>query len=208
MKEILSQLAPVIMIVLAIVVAALWAIIKSPTRPLIKALAIPATLVATIVVCTLFAGWLGRSVPLPLPDPANVLAHRIIVQDHKKTKIEIWVKQNPTRLYVVPWTKQLEDALGGAADARDQGFETILRLKKKQGAPGGQQRPQGADEYETEKAMPQELMPKQGVVTPLQEQMDEARRKKDELIEREQKRLDDLLQQQQQEEQRRRSQGQ
>lgn len=132
MKDVLQLLVPVIVILLSLAVWSLWVFIKSPARPTVKALSIPLTIAGVFVVVALMTTWLGRSVPLPLPEEVIVLAHNTVVKNGKKTNIEIWVKEKTaTRLYIVLWSKELEQALGAAHDAREQGMQTRLKKNKK-----------------------------------------------------------------------------
>jgi hypothetical protein len=138
MKGVLEFLVPVIVILLSLAVWSLWVFIKSPARPTVKAISIPATIAGVFVIVALMTTWLGRSVPLPLPDEVIVLAHHTVIKNGKKTNIEIWVKEpTATRLYIVLWSKELEQMLGAAESAREQGMQSKLKKGKKSDRKGG-----------------------------------------------------------------------
>jgi len=177
MRAILEQLIPVIVVLLGCVAWALFIFIRSNASLLTKFTSVPAAIIGAFVVVFYVVTWLGRSVPMPLPDEINVIAHQTIVKNSKKTSIEIWVKEDTTtRLYIIPYSKEMEGALKGAEQGRQQGLESRLKKKKKQqkqegAGEGGQKVPEQAQSpYELKLLQPSDIVPKNGPLTPGQEQ--------------------------------------
>ena len=132
--------------------------IRSNARAVAKFLLVPASFVAAAAVPALLVALLGHSVPLPLPDKTTVLAHRTIVKDNKKDKIEIWIaEKDSTRLHVIPWTKPMEKMLEEAAKGRANGLRSLLNRKH-----GRQLNPNNADEtdFALELLTPEQINPK------------------------------------------------
>jgi hypothetical protein len=178
MKDLLELLIPVIVILLSCAAWALFIFIRSNAATTVKVIAVPVIITGSFVVVFLLTQWLGRSVPLPLPDEINVIAHQTLVKNSKKTSIEIWVKEKDnTRLYIIPYSKPMEGALNEAEKGRQQGFESRLKKKKKEqkqddaGMGGGAKVPQQAQsQYELKLIQPSDIIPKDGPITPDQEQ--------------------------------------
>jgi hypothetical protein len=178
MRAVLEQLIPVIVVLLGCVAWALFIFIRSNASLLTKFTSVPAAIIGAFVVVFYVITWLGKSVPMPLPDEINVIAHQTIVKNSKKTSIEIWVKESTsTRLYIIPYSKEMEGALKGAEQGRQQGLESHLKKKKKKqqkqdgAGEGGQKVPdQAQSPYELKLLQPSDIVPKNGPLTPGQEQ--------------------------------------
>jgi hypothetical protein len=169
MKQLLELLIPVIIILLSLAAWSLFFFIRSPARPTTKAAAIPIVIAGVFVIAMMMTLWLGKSVPLPLPEEMNVLAHHTIVKNGKKSDIEIWTKEGSgTRLYTTPYFKPLEDALKEAEKGREQGLQSKLKRRGKGKGDGkgnqGTNKPQTGplSPYEVELLAPNDINPKDG----------------------------------------------
>lgn len=164
MNELLQLLLPILLIAAGTFATSAFVFMKAKVSVGWKALAIPAAFVGAVVVPLTIADSIGRALPASqLPDHVRVFAHQTIIQDGKKKRIEIWTAEprQPTRLYSVPYNKQLEKQLEKAAQGRAQGLQSELRRRK----PGDKQQKPGQDEgdFGLDFKRPQDIMqPKEG----------------------------------------------
>lgn len=178
MREILELLIPVIVILLSFAAWTLFIFIRSNASTTVKVTAVPLVLIAVVAVTLTFSHWLGRAVPLPLPDEMVVIAHRTIVKNSKKTTIEIWTKEKETtRLYTTPYSKWLEDQLKAAEQGRAQGAESRMTRRKprmgegERGNPGLPVPPEAQSPYDLKLEQPSDIAPKNGPITPEQDEL-------------------------------------
>jgi hypothetical protein len=178
MKPLLEMLIPVIVILLTLAAWALFVFIRSPARPTTKAAAIPLVLFGVFAITFALTQWLGRSVPLPLPDQVVVIGHNVVVKNGKKSDIEVWVREtaSTTRLLTTPWTKELETVLKQAEQGRQQGKESRISKRGKKssqrdpGQKGDRDQSGPQSPYHIELLTPQDIAPKEIEPTPEQEQ--------------------------------------
>lgn len=127
MKDLLNTLLPVLLLMAGTFATVAFVFIRSNARVVAKFLLVPAAFAAAAAVPVFLIGLLGHSVPLPLPDKVVVLAHRTIIKDNKKDKIEIWIaEKDGTRLHITPWSKPLEKQLEEIANGRERGLRGQL----------------------------------------------------------------------------------
>ena len=145
MNEILILLSPIIAASLVIFAIALFVFLKSNTSVLVKFMLVPIALSISVFMPIMLATFLGKAMPvLEIPEKATVLAHKTIILDGKKTKIEIWITESAsTRLLVIPFSKNLEKALKEAQKGREAGNITELQRQ-----PGKNKSKQMGDESE------------------------------------------------------------
>lgn len=163
MKELIHSLTPIILIILTVVGMTLFVLIRSNLKNIVKLLLIPVTIIAVGVVPVMFVQLMGYAVSLELPEKALIIAHKTVIIQTKKTFIDIWMQTKAeARLYRAPYSKQLEELLESAEDARKQGM--IPRLKRE-----GQSRNKGentdGDDYtlpfSIELLKPEDIAPKE-----------------------------------------------
>lgn len=129
MKELLTLLAPVFLCQLALLTAAVWAFLLVETASdLIKFIAVPMAIGISILVPFLLTPVLGKALPVQeLPSEFTVIGHYTIIQSGKKTHIEIWTQDDSsTKLYAIPYIKELEKQLDNGAQARVQGKQVKM----------------------------------------------------------------------------------
>lgn len=137
MTSTFQQLLPVILSMLAIAVITVWVYMSSEARALTKFILVPTSIVLSAAVPIMFTVWLGYSVN-GLPDDFRFLGHRTKVVNNKKVAIEVWVNEGKaTRLYITPYTRDLERILDKAAKGRVLGKDA--RISKKKGRRSDQQ---------------------------------------------------------------------
>lgn len=126
-EELLYSLVPILLLIGTIFVTATFVFLKSAASATVKFLLVPAAFAAAIAVPIIFVTMMGYSVPVQLPKKVIVLGHQTIVVANKKKSIEIWAREKKsTRLYVLPYSKDLEDKLNEAAKGRQRGLQSNL----------------------------------------------------------------------------------
>lgn len=163
MKELIHSLTPIILIILAVIGTMLFVLIKSNLKAIAMMLIIPVAITAVGAVPVVFVQLMGYAVSLDLPEKGLVIAHKTVIIQTKKTFIDIWMQTKAeARLYRAPYSKELEELLESAEDARKQGM--IPRLKRE-----GQSRNKGentdGDDYtlpfSIELLKPEDIAPKE-----------------------------------------------
>ena len=155
MRELLEPLLPIILITLGVTATAVWVFLQSKASPVIKFILVPATILGSLFVPLLVHGMLGFSVKRPLPEDATILAHKVIVIGNRKERVEVWgATKDSSRLYSLPYSAKLEEALQEAAEGRKTGKNAKLKKKgsgsaAQGGEPGGPE-----DNYEVQLVPP------------------------------------------------------
>lgn len=157
MNEIINYLLPVLIMSAGLLSTSVWILLKSGMATGWKLLMVPAALSIAVAMPLSISHLFGRALPTASPpERVLVLAHRTIITDGKKTRIEIWTAEpkKPTRLLSIPYSQPLEKQLEEAAAARQLGFQTELR-RKRDGAPRtGQQ----TEEFTLDFKRPEDMM--------------------------------------------------
>jgi hypothetical protein len=155
---------PIALIMLGIACTAVFVFIRSPARTLTKFLLVPASLCAAAAVPVMFISLMGYAVPVPPPDKGFVLGHKTIIVGSKKKQLEIWIaRDGGSRLYTMPYEKELEDKLNEAAKGRANGMEGQLTFKRKKGGKAqkdSQNNSDGEYEFDLKLLSPEDIMPK------------------------------------------------
>ncbi len=168
MSELLSLLLPVLLVAVGTFAVSAFVLLRSNISAGWKALAIPAAFVGAVIIPLIIAGAVGRSLPAAqLPDRIMVLAHKTIIQDGKKKRIEVWGVQpkDATRLYSVPYNKSLEKQLEKAAGGRARGLQSELHRKHERKMPKPGEEDEG--DFGLDFKRPEDMMqPKDGDSSP------------------------------------------
>jgi hypothetical protein len=134
MRDLLEPLLPIILVTLGVTATAVWVFLQSGAQPVIKFILVPATIVGALFVPLLVHDMLGFSVKRDLPSQVTVMAHKVVVVANRKQRIEVWgLTKAESRLYNLPYSEKLEQALEEAAEARKGGKSASLRKGNKQG---------------------------------------------------------------------------
>lgn len=168
MRDILNSLMPIALVMLGIAATAIFVFIRSPAATLAKFLLVPASLCAAAAVPVMFITLMGYAVPVPPPEKGFVLGHKVVIVGSKKKQIEVWIAHNgDSRLYSMPYEKELEQKLDQAAKGRGQGMEGELsiRPKRKDKGKGKTQKDSGNDspgeyEFDLKLLTPEDILPK------------------------------------------------
>jgi hypothetical protein len=97
-----------------------------------------------------------------MPDKFWYLGHRVVVKDNKKSSVEIWVNsQGVSRLYSIPYTKQLEEDMKQAEGKKKEGPVGMKKRRgSKQGERGSAQESDDDSGFELYKNVPEGTLPK------------------------------------------------
>ena len=131
--------------------------LQSNARPVIKFILVPSTIIGALFVPLLVHSLLGFSVKRELPQDVTVMAHKVVVVANHKERIEVWgIVKDSSRLYSIPYTEKLEQALQEAAEGRKKGMRSSLKKgQKKDGRQGGGDEDGGPeDNYEVQLVQP------------------------------------------------------
>lgn len=133
---------PLATILFAWALLTLYVFIRAPNvATLVKLLVVPLVIVAAILsyrVTDLNAGYPKHT--FKLPERFLYLGHKVIINDYyEKIGIDVWAQNGHiTRLYAIPWSKAMEEALnkaqGKKMGAKGRGD---VEMKGKPGKKGG-----------------------------------------------------------------------
>jgi hypothetical protein len=158
--SLLSLTLPLILLELALLCFAVYVFLQVPKKYYLKLIMIPLAFVVSIGSIVIFDMMLGYAYPSRLPDKFVLIGHHVIFKDGKKHSIEVWTKKKTTRLYVEPYSKQLEKALNDAAKKQNgQGEVEMNRRSKKE---AGKEKGGEAEDYpfESNLRLPHDIIQK------------------------------------------------
>jgi hypothetical protein len=134
------------------VIFTLYVFVNSPrVHTSIKMIVIPLAIVASVLsfrAADLNAGYAMHTDKLP--QRFMYLGHKVIINEKfEKIGIDVWAQQeHTTRLYGIPWNKQMEDALNKAQEKKmGSKGKGDVEMNKRPGKPGKPGKP-GEDEDE------------------------------------------------------------
>lgn len=135
-----AAFAPVMIIVILLMVISTLVYIKSPGRTFTKFCIVPLALASAIALPTFVYCSLGFSYAHELPNQFSPIAFKTVVVLHHKVNIEVWIAQDDvfTRLYLVPYSRELEKILEEAKKEQANGKKVeISKGGSKKGGSGG-----------------------------------------------------------------------
>jgi hypothetical protein len=161
----LELLWPLVSTLLALAIFALYVFSHSDRHYRLKLVLIPGLLAVVVFSFTWIGDKMGYAHPGALPASFEYVAHKLILENNRKTWIDILVVsrkplERDARLHRMPWTKALEDSLKRASRMQQEGGGRI----EMDGRGNGDEYP----EWMPRRVMPQDDMPKD----PLPEQRD------------------------------------
>ena len=144
--------------VLSVLVA--WVFLRTPIHYWLKVVLLPAILLLWLVLIGSGNAVLGYAYPGRLPDKFTLIAYNVVITGQHKQAIEVWVDGSTTRLYVVPYSKPLEQALEqGMRKGKGGGAVDMVR-KQHPGINGGHIQDPNDDDYESNLRLPSDDFPK------------------------------------------------
>lgn len=161
-QELLTMLFPTIALLLIVVVVTAVVHFQVPRRYYLKWLLLPLALFGALFIPSEFNGLIGYPYPKDLPNSFKYLSYRTVIEHGKKQALEVWlIEGNKTRLYKVPYVKQLEKQLQEADEmAQKGGLPSFNRQFR------GSSRSDGKNEFEIKESTPQDLLPPKDGVAP------------------------------------------
>ncbi len=153
MNPLLQLYSPIIVLLTLLVSFSTYVFIQAPRKYLLKWLLIPTSLVVGVFAVFLFSMSAGYAMPTTLPDQFTLLGSHVVVSGKKKDAIEVWGLTDKSRLYRIPYSKQMEQALREAKEKGKGGGRVDL---KKQGTEKGE----NEDQYESNLVLPSDENPK------------------------------------------------
>lgn len=165
MKDILNFLLPILAVATGMFATVAWVIFKSSISASWKAGIVPLALAGAVAVPLSVGDMFGRALPTSkLPDRLVVYAHKTIIKNSKKDRIELYAAEprQATRLFSIPYTKEMEKMLRQAQQGREQGMQSELSRRQR-----GERRPGESDsdsnsEWRLDLKKPEDLMPRKG----------------------------------------------
>lgn len=166
-EDLALQLWPLVLMLLALVGITVYVFLQAPASYKLKFFIVPFALFAAAHSFVYVSNMLGYSVPSQLPNKIVYIQHKTIVnQDGEKLGIEVWVReeQMKTRLYKIPYQKQMEQMLDEARKQSKDGGEVMLTKKEgkldKEGNNGGVEEESEEYPYKLDLMIPNLMTPK------------------------------------------------
>jgi len=125
-----EMMLPLIVLLTMLTAFTTYVFIRAPGSYYLKLVLIPGSMVAWVLGMWLFVFSLGHAYPHRLPDDFTYIAHQVVVHG-KKVGIEVWVKTTDTRLFLIPYTKRIEEVLDGAKQAGKGGGRVELHKSRR-----------------------------------------------------------------------------
>ena len=132
--QLLWLLLPFILWIVGLTAFTAYVYIKTPDRYGLKFAAIPLAFIVAFFSFNIFLGSIGISYPHQLPETFEYLDSRLIAKDGKKNSFEVWVNEGAhSRLYLIPYSKNMEEQLNAAKARKLKGGRVIFSKKKPDG---------------------------------------------------------------------------
>ena len=152
-------LLPLVIAVTLLTGFAAWVYLQAPGRYWVKTLLIPLSMLVWFAIVGLANTLLGYAYPAQLPDRFVLLSYNIVVENNTKVAIEVWTDGHHSRLYSVPYTKPLDDALASASRKGKDGGRVEMKRTARNGHGGGAVKAD-EDTYESSLRLPSDDNPK------------------------------------------------
>ena len=145
-----------------------WVFIHSNRSYLLRWALIPVSVIVAVLSANLYNVRLGYAVAGELPPKFLYLGHKVIVEKAHKTGIEVWAQTSSSRLYRIPYSKPVEEAMDQAREQAKGGQPVVMR-KRDTAAPsdgppsmrtGATMQSQVEQPYESSIVLPSDLNPK------------------------------------------------
>lgn len=142
-----------------------WVFIHSNKSYLLRWAMIPLSLAVAVASARMYDAGLGYAVAAELPPKFVYLGHQVVIERMHKAGIEVWTQAARTRLYRIPYSKPMEQALERARQQAKSGMPVVMqrRRERQEGdSAAGQRRlaDSGGALYESNVVLPSELNPK------------------------------------------------
>lgn len=140
-----------------------WVFIHSNRSYYLRWAVIPLSLIVAVASAKIYEARLGYSVAKELPPKFVYLGHQVLVERNHKAGIEVWAREVRTRLYRIPYSKPMEEALEQAQEESKSGLPVLMhRIAERKVPERGEPRPNAATQqlYESNIVLPSDMSPK------------------------------------------------
>lgn len=140
-----------------------WVFIHSNRSYLLRWAIIPLSLAVAVASTAVYDARLGYAVAAELPRRFVYLGHQVVVQEKHKAGIEVWAQVTQNRVYRIPYSKPMEEALERAREQAKGGLPVVMSRRTGKNEPGkdGTLADAGVMPYESNIVLPSELNPKE-----------------------------------------------
>lgn len=154
---------PLWLLEMMVLAFSVYVFLQVPQKYRLKLIMIPLAFLVSLASIFVFDAMLGYAYPSQLPEKFVLMGYNVIMKDNKKHSIEVWTRKKSTRLYVVPYSKPLEEALKEAGKKAQGGNPVEMNKKKKEAGKekGGQQ--EDEYQYESNIRLPHEMVQKEPI---------------------------------------------
>jgi len=139
-----------------------WVFIHSDRSYLLRWAMIPLSLAVAAASAKVYDSRLGYAVAAELPKHFVYLGHQVVVEEKHKTGIEVWAQVTENRLYRIPYSKPMEEALEHAREQAKGGLPVVMdkRTSDPKSAKDGALADSGVVPYDSNIVLPSQLNPK------------------------------------------------
>jgi hypothetical protein len=145
-----------------------WVFIHSNRSYLLRWAMIPLSLAVAVASAKVYDTRLGYAVAAELPKRFVYLGHQVVVEDKHKTGIEVWAQVTENRVYRIPYSKPMEEALELAREQAKGGLPVVMskRASGDKSGKGGTLADAGIVPYDSNIVLPSQLDPKNEAAGP------------------------------------------
>lgn len=139
-----------------------WVFIHSNRSYLLRWALIPLSLAVAVASAKVYDARLGYAVAAELPKRFVYLGHQVVVEEKHKTGIEVWAQVTENRVYRIPYSKPMEEALDRAREQAKGGLPVVMNKRGGGNKSGksGVLADAGTMPYDSNIVLPSELEPK------------------------------------------------
>ena len=142
-----------------------WVFIHSDRSYLLRWAIIPLSLAVAVASAKVYDARLGYAVAAELPKRFVYLGHQVVVEEKHKTGIEVWAQVTENRVYRIPYSKPMEEALERAREQAKGGLPVVMNKRAGGNRSGkdGALADAGTMPYDSNVVLPSDLNPKKQV---------------------------------------------
>jgi hypothetical protein len=139
-----------------------WVFIHSNRSYLLRWAIIPLSLLVAVASAQVYDARLGYAVAKELPKRFVYLGHQVVVEEKHKTGIEVWAQVTENRVYRIPYSKPMEEALDHAREQAKAGLPVVMSRRQAgtKSGPMGAIADSDAPPYDSNVVLPSEMNPK------------------------------------------------
>lgn len=122
-------LSPAIVVLGSLIVISSYIVIRVPANYYLKWVIVPAFMLTSIFGSMFLTENFGYAAPYYLPAHFQFLGYKVENSGYKKTTIEVWINdKSKTRLYVIPYSREAEEAFKQAQNLLNSNEGAIVDM--------------------------------------------------------------------------------